>query len=383
MAKRDYYEVLGVDKGADAQTLKKAYRKLAMQYHPDRNPDNPEAEAKFKEINEAYEVLSDDTKRANYDQFGHDGPQGFGGSGGFGGFGGFGGGGVEDIFDMFGDMFGGGFGGSSRPRRRGPERGADIRQDITITFEEAAFGVKKSIKINRTEECSECNGSGAKSGTSKKTCPTCNGAGEVRTAQRTPFGNIMSTRVCSTCQGDGEVLESPCPKCNGQGKTRKVKTIEIDIPAGIDNDQMIKLSNQGDVGSKGGPRGDLYVAVRVMPHTLFTRDGFDIYFEMPITFAQAALGDEVEIPTLHGNVIYNIPEGTQTGTVFRLREKGIQKMRSNSKGDQYVKVIVDTPKKLNDKQKQLLKEFARECGEEVHEKKKSFGQKIEDMFKRK
>jgi molecular chaperone DnaJ len=193
----------------------------------------------------------------------------------------------------------------------------------------------------------------------------------------------MSTRVCSTCQGDGEVLESPCPKCNGQGKTRKVKTIEIDIPAGIDNDQMIKLSNQGDVGSKGGPRGDLYVAVRVMPHTLFTRDGFDIYFEMPITFAQAALGDEVEIPTLHGNVIYNIPEGTQTGTVFRLREKGIQKMRSNSKGDQYVKVIVDTPKKLNDKQKQLLKEFARECGEEVHEKKKSFGQKIEDMFKRK
>ena len=383
MAKRDYYEVLGVDKGADAQTLKKAYRKLAMQYHPDRNPDNPEAEAKFKEIKEAYEVLSDDTKRANYDQFGHDGPQGFGGAGGFGGFGGFGGGGVEDIFDMFGDMFGGGFGGSSRPRRRGPERGADIRQDITITFEEAAFGVKKSIKINRTEECSECNGSGAKSGTSKKTCPTCNGAGEVRTAQRTPFGNIMSTRVCSTCQGDGEVLESPCPKCNGQGKTRKVKTIEIDIPAGIDNDQMIKLSNQGDVGSKGGPRGDLYVAVRVMPHTLFTRDGFDIYFEMPITFAQAALGDEVEIPTLHGNVIYNIPEGTQTGTVFRLREKGIQKMRSNSKGDQYVKVIVDTPKKLNDKQKQLLKEFARECGEEVHEKKKSFGQKIEDMFKRK
>ena len=383
MAKRDYYEVLGVDKGADAQTLKKAYRKLAMQYHPDRNPDNPEAEAKFKEINEAYEVLSDDTKRSNYDQFGHDGPQGFGGAGGFGGFGGFGGGGVEDIFDMFGDMFGGGFGGSSRPRRRGPERGADIRQDITITFEEAAFGVKKSIKINRTEECSECNGSGAKSGTSKKTCPTCNGAGEVRTAQRTPFGNIMSTRVCSTCQGDGEVLESPCPKCNGQGKTRKVKTIEIDIPAGIDNDQMIKLSNQGDVGSKGGPRGDLYVAVRVMPHTLFTRDGFDIYFEMPITFAQAALGDEVEIPTLHGNVIYNIPEGTQTGTVFRLREKGIQKMRSNSKGDQYVKVIVDTPKKLNDKQKQLLKEFARECGEEVHEKKKSFGQKIEDMFKRK
>ncbi|MGL5507815.1 MAG: molecular chaperone DnaJ [Paraclostridium sp.] len=381
MAKRDYYEVLGVDKGADAQTLKKAYRKLAMQYHPDRNPDNPEAEAKFKEVNEAYEVLSDDSKRANYDQFGHDGPQGFGGAGGFGGFGG---GGFEDIFgDMFGDIFGGGFGGGGRPRRRGPERGADIRQDITITFEEAAFGVKKSIKVNRTEECSECNGSGAKSGTSKKTCPTCNGAGEVRTAQRTPFGNIMSSRVCSTCQGEGEVLESPCTKCNGQGKTRKVKTIEVDIPAGIDNDQMIKLSNQGDVGTKGGPRGDLYVAVSVMPHSLFTREGFDIYFEMPITFAQAALGDEVEIPTLHGKVLYDIPEGTQTGTVFRLREKGIQKMRSNSKGDQYVKIIVDTPKKLNEKQKELLREFAKECGEDVHEKKKSFGQKIEDMFKKK
>jgi molecular chaperone DnaJ len=375
--------VLGVGKSADEKEIKKAYRKLAMQYHPDRNPDNKEAEEKFKEINEAYEVLSDETKRRNYDQFGHEGVngQGFGGQG-FGG--GFGSGGFEDIFgDIFGDMFGGGFGGSGRQRRRGPERGADIRQNITIDFEEAAFGKKASIKINRSEECDKCSGTGSKPGTSKKTCPTCNGAGEVRTVQRTPFGNIMSTRVCSTCQGDGEVLESPCPKCNGQGKTRKVKTIEIDIPAGIDNDQMIKLSNQGDVGSKGGPRGDLYVAVRVMPHTLFTRDGFDIYFEMPITFAQAALGDEVEIPTLHGNVIYNIPEGTQTGTVFRLREKGIQKMRSNSKGDQYVKVIVDTPKKLNDKQKQLLKEFARECGEEVHEKKKSFGQKIEDMFKRK
>ncbi|MGL5752305.1 MAG: molecular chaperone DnaJ [Paraclostridium sp.] len=382
VAKRDYYEVLGVDKGADAQALKKAYRKLAMQYHPDRNPDNPEAEAKFKEVNEAYEVLSDDSKRANYDQFGHDGPQGFGGAGGFGGFGGAGG--FEDIFgDMFGDIFGGGFSGGGRPRRRGPERGDDIRQDVTITFEEAAFGVNKSIKINRTEECGECHGSGAKSGTSKKTCPTCNGAGEVRTAQRTPFGNIMSSRACSTCHGEGEVLESPCTKCNGQGKTRKVKTIEVDIPAGIDNDQMIKLSNQGDVGSKGGPRGDLYVAIRVMPHALFTREGFDIYFEMPITFAQAALGDEVEIPTLHGKVIYNIPEGTQTGTVFRLREKGIQKMRSNSKGDQYVKVIVDTPKKLNDKQKELLRAFAIECGEEVHEKKKSFGQKIEDMFKKK
>lgn len=381
MAKRDYYEVLGVDKGADAQTLKKAYRKLAMKYHPDRNPDDKEAEAKFKEINEAYEVLSDETKRANYDRFGHDGVNGgFGGQGGFSGFGG-GAGGFEDIFgDIFGDMFSG-FGGGGRPRRRGPERGADIKQSVTITFEEAAFGVKKSIKINRTEECSECNGSGAKSGTSKKTCPTCNGAGEVRTAQRTPFGNIMSSRTCSTCNGEGEILESPCPKCSGSGKTRKVKTIEIDIPAGIDNDQIIKLNGQGELGTKGGPRGDLYIIVNVKPHTLFTRDGYDVYFELPITFVQAALGDEIEVPTLDGKVMYSVPAGTQTGTVFRLREKGISKMRGNSRGDQYVKVTVEVPKKLNEKQKELLRAFAESCGDEVHEKKKTLGQKIENLFK--
>lgn len=381
--KRDYYEVLGVDKNADAQTLKKAYRKLAMQYHPDRNPDNKEAEEKFKEINEAYEVLSDDTKRQTYDQFGHAGMNGQGGFGGqgFGGQGGFGG--FEDIFgDMFGDIFGGGFGGS-RQRRRGPERGADIRHSIDITFEEAAFGKKASIKINRSEECSECNGSGAKSGTGKKTCPTCNGAGEVRTVQRTPFGNIASSRTCSACNGEGEIVETPCTKCGGKGHTRKVKTIEVDIPAGIDDGQMIKLSGQGEVGSKGGPRGDLYLVINVKPHSLFTREGNDIYFDMPVTFVQAALGDEIEVPTLDGKVKYTIPEGTQTGTVFRLREKGIPRIRGNSRGDQYVKVIVDTPKKLNEKQKDLLRQFAEECGEEVHEKKRTFGQKIEDMFKKK
>ncbi|MFR3071645.1 MAG: molecular chaperone DnaJ [Paeniclostridium sp.] len=381
MAKRDYYEVLGVDKGADAQALKKAYRKLAMKYHPDRNPDDKEAEAKFKEINEAYEVLSDETKRANYDQFGHEGVNGgFGGQGGFGGFGG-GAGGFEDIFgDIFGDMFGGGFGGG-RPRRKGPERGADIKQSVTITFEEAAFGVKKSVKINRTEECSECHGSGSKNGTGKKTCPTCNGTGEVRTAQRTPFGNIMSTRTCSTCNGEGEILESPCPKCSGSGKVRKTKTIEVDIPAGIDDGQIIKLSGQGDLGSKGGPRGDLYIVVNVKSHQLFTRDGYDVYFELPITFVQAALGDEIEVPTLDGKVSYNLPEGTQTGTVFRLREKGIPKLRSNSRGDQYVKVIIDTPKKLNDEQKELLRKFDESCGNKVHEKQRTWKSKIDNFFK--
>ncbi|CCK98879.1 TPA: molecular chaperone DnaJ [Clostridioides difficile] len=375
--KRDYYEVLGISKGAEAQEIKKAYRKLAMKYHPDRNPGDKEAEEKFKEINEAYEVLSDDTKRKTYDQFGHDGLNGQGGFGGQG-FGGF-----EDMFgDIFGDMFGGSFGGG-RTRRRGPQRGADIRQSVTISFEEAAFGKKMSIKVNRSEECEECNGTGAKPGTSKKTCSTCNGTGQVRTVQRTPFGNIASSRPCSTCNGTGEVIESPCSKCHGTGNTRKVKTIEVDIPAGIDDGQMIKLSGQGEVGEKGAPRGDLYIVVNVKSHPLFTRDGNDIYFEMPITFVQATLGDEIEVPTLDGKVKYSVPEGTQTGTVFRLKEKGIPRIRGNSRGDQYVKVVVEIPKKLNDKQKELLREFAKECGSNVHEKKKTFGQKIEDMFKKK
>ncbi|GAA3646974.1 molecular chaperone DnaJ [Asaccharospora irregularis] len=378
--KRDYYESLGVSKEADASEIKKAYRKLAMKYHPDRNPGDKEAEEKFKEISEAYEVLSDETKRRNYDQFGHDGVngQGFGGFGGQGqGFGGF-----EDMFgDIFGDMFGGGF-GSSRVRRRGPQRGADIRQSITITFEEAAFGKKASIKVNRSEECEACNGTGAKPRTSKKTCPTCNGTGEVRSVQRTPFGNIASSRTCGECDGTGEVIETPCSKCHGRGNNRKVKTIEVDIPAGIDDGQMIKLSGQGEVGEKGAPRGDLYIIVNVKPHTLFTREGNDIHFEMPITFVQAALGDEIEVPTLDGKVQYKIPEGTQTGTVFRLKEKGIPRLRGNSRGDQYVKVTVEIPKKLNDKQKDLLREFAKECGTDVHERKKSFGQKLENFFKK-
>ncbi len=377
--KRDYYDVLGVNKTADSAEMKKAYRKLAMKYHPDKNQGDKEAEDKFKEINEAYEVLSDETKRRNYDQFGHEGVngQGFGGSGGYGGFGGSGG--FDDIFgDIFGDMFGGGFGG--RPRRRGPERGADIKQRVSITFEEAAFGKKVQVKMNRSEECDECHGSGAKPGTSTKTCPTCNGSGQVQSVQRTPFGNIASTRTCSTCNGEGEVIDSPCTKCHGKGNIRKTKTIEVDIPAGIDEGQMIKLSGQGELGAKGGPRGDLYIEISVKQHQLFTREGYDVYLEMPITFAQAALGDKIQVPTLDGKVEYDIPEGTQTGTVFRLKSKGIPKLRSSSRGDQYIKVTVEVPKKLNDKQKELIMQFSKECGQEVHEKQKRTMGKIESFF---
>ena len=379
--KRDYYEVLGVDKSADATAIKKAYRKLAMKYHPDKNPGDKEAEEKFKEINEAYEVLSDETKRRNYDQFGHEGVngQGFGGAGGFGGqgFGGF-----DDIFgDIFGDMFGGGFSGGSRQRRRGPERGADIKQRVNISFEEAAFGKKVQVKINRSEECDQCHGSGAKPGTSKKTCPTCHGSGQVQSVQRTPFGNIASTRTCSTCNGEGEVIDSPCSKCHGKGSIRKTKTIEVDIPAGIDNGQMIKLGGQGELGTRGGPRGDLYIEVNVQSHPLFTRDGYDVYLEMPITFAQATLGDKIQVPTLDGKVEYEVPEGTQTGTVFRLKGKGIPKLKSNVRGDQYVKVTVEIPKKLNEKQKELVREFAKECGQEVHQRQKTLSDKIDNFFK--
>ncbi|MEJ8554310.1 molecular chaperone DnaJ [Tepidibacter sp. Z1-5] len=375
MSKRDYYEVLGVEKGASDQELKKAYRKLAMKYHPDRNPDNKEAEDKFKEANEAYEVLSDAQKRQNYDQFGHAGANG--GQGGFD-FNGSGFGGFEDIFgDMFGDIFGG---GRSR-RRNGPERGSDIRYRMSISFEDAAFGIEKEISINRSENCDECSGTGAKPGTSKKTCPTCGGSGEVKQAQRTPFGTMMNVRPCNDCSGSGSIIETPCSKCGGKGDITKKKQINIKIPAGIDDGSAIRLSGEGELGLRGGPRGDLYVVIDVLPHKLFERDGNDVYCEMPITFAQAALGDEVEVPTLDGKVKYKIPEGTQTGTVFRLREKGIPRLRSKTRGDQYVKVVVEVPKRLSEKQKDLLKQFAKESGEEVHEQRKNFFDKMKDLLK--
>lgn len=375
MSKRDYYEILEVEKNANDVELKKAYRRLAMKYHPDRNPDNPEAEDKFKEANEAYEILSDSQKRAQYDQFGHAGTSGQGGFSGSG-FGGF-----EDIFgDMFGDIFGGSFGGRTK-KRTGPEKGSDIRYSITLTFEEAAFGVEKEVKIRRSEKCIDCSGTGAKPGTNKKTCSACSGSGEIRQAQRTPFGTMMNVRACNVCSGTGSVIETPCVKCSGAGEIKKEKQISIKIPAGVDEGSAIRLTGEGELGLRGGPRGDLYVVISVMQHNLFRREGNDVYCEMPITFVQAALGDELEIPTLDGRVKYKIAEGTQTGTVFRLREKGIPRLRGTGRGDQYVKVLVEVPKKLSDTQKDLLKEFAKQSGDEMHEQRKNFFDKVKDLFK--
>ena len=378
MEKRDYYEVLGISKDASEQEIKKAYRKMAMKYHPDKNQGNKESEEQFKEVNEAYEVLSDPQKRRTYDQFGHAGFSGGGfGQGGFSGGQGFGG--FEDMFgDIFGDMFGGGSRGS---RKNGPRKGADMRLRMELKFEEAAFGVEREISIQREEECDTCHGSGAKPGTNSNTCPTCKGSGEVRQTTRTPFGNMMNVAQCPNCHGAGTIIEHKCDTCSGQGRVRKAKKLNVKIPAGVDDGATIKMSSEGQLGLKGGPRGDLYIIINVIPHKLFERDGYNVYLEMPITFVQAALGDEVEVPTLDGKVKYKIPEGTQSGTVFRLRGKGIQHLRSSQRGDQLIRVNVEVPKKLSDKQKDLLKDFAKETGVEVNEQSKNFFDKVRDIFK--
>ncbi|MCT4594604.1 MAG: molecular chaperone DnaJ [Anaeromicrobium sp.] len=375
MAKRDYYEVLGTDKNVDEKELKRAYRKLAMKYHPDKNPGDKEAEEKFKEINEAYEVLSDSEKKARYDQFGHAGVDG---QGGFGS-GGFGAGGFDDIFSDIFDMFGGGF--SSSRRRNGPKKGADLRYELNITFEEAAFGAKKEVNIKRHESCKKCGGTGAKEGTAKKTCSTCNGTGEVRYAQRTPLGQFVNVKPCDLCGGEGHIIESPCDTCHGTGKELKNKTIQINIPEGVDNGSVISLRGEGEPGEKGGPFGDLFIILRVKPHELFKREGNDIICDVPITFTQAALGDELIIPTLDGKVKYKIPEGTQSGTIFRLRGKGIPNMRGYGRGDHYVKIIVEVPKKLNSKQREMLMKFSDVMDEDVHEQRKTFFDKVKEIFK--
>lgn len=360
MANKDYYAVLGLEKGASDDEIKRAFRKLAVKYHPDKNQGNKEAEEKFKDINEAYQVLSDPEKKARYDQFGTADFDGSGfGAGGFGGFdfsdmGGFG-----DIFESF---FGGG--GSSR-RRNGPVKGADIEYTLNLTFEEAVFGVEKEITINRNENCESCRGNGAEPGTSPKTCPTCNGSGQVRVQRQTPLGSFVSTSACDRCGGKGTIVETPCSSCSGRGKVRKTRNIKINVPAGVDTGNVMPLRGQGEHGSNDGPPGDLYIRINVSRSKQFDRRGNDIYIETHISMGKAALGVEITVPTVDGDVKYTIPAGTQSGTMFRLKGKGVPKVHSNTRGDQYVKVIVDTPKNLNSKQKEALEAFMVACGESV------------------
>ena len=381
--KRDYYEVLGVSKDASADDLKKAYRKLAKQYHPDMNPGDKAAEAKFKEVNEAYEVLSDPTKRQRYDQFGHAGVDpSYGGGASYGG-GGFGGFDVGDIFEsFFGGSGFGGFGGSTRTRNpNAPIKGNDINVTIGLSFMEAAKGCKQQITIKRLEKCETCGGTGAKKGTTPETCSECGGTGQVRVQQRTPIGVIQTTRTCSKCSGKGKVIKETCSDCNGMGRVRRSRTLEVSVPAGIDDGQAFVLRGQGDQGVNGGPSGDVNVMVTIRPDTLFERDGFDVWCDIPITFSQAVLGDEIVVPTIDGKVKYNVPEGTQSGTVFRLRNKGIQYVNGRGRGDQYVKVNIEVPRNLTGKQKEALKKFEELSSDKNYEKRKTFFEKLKDAMK--
>ena len=387
--KRDYYEVLGIGKNATDAEIKSAYRKLAKKYHPDLNPGNKEAEEKFKEVNEANDVLSDPQKRQRYDQFGFAGVDpnyaaaNGGGAGGFGG--GFGG---VDLGDIFGDIFGGGFGGgfsgfgggSSTRTANAPRKGHDIQASVILTFEEAAHGCSKKITINRQDTCPDCGGTGAAKGTSPETCPDCGGRGYVVTQQRTPFGVMQSQQPCSHCGGRGTIIRNPCKTCRGTGKTAARKSLEINIPAGIDDDQNIALRGQGDAGSNGGPAGDVIVHVTVKADPMFERDGYDVTIHVPITFSQAVLGDDVEVPTVDGRIVQHIPEGTQSGTKFRLRGQGIQYLNGRGRGDQYVIVDVEIPKKVNRAQREALKAFEDSMKEDNYEKRKGFFKNLRDRF---
>ena len=366
--KRDYYEVLGVDKNASEDEIKRAYKKLARKYHPDMNPGDKEAEEKFKEINEANEVLSDPEKKARYDQFGFAGTDPNYGAGQGGGFGGFD---FGDLGDIFGSFFGGGFGGGRR-NPNAPQRGESIRASLSVEFTEAAFGCEKSITIDRFEQCPTCKGKGCAPGTTPEVCTECHGTGTVTQAQRTPFGMMQSQTVCPKCRGKGQIIHQPCPDCRGAGVVRKRRTIQVNIPAGIDNGQTISLRGQGHSGKNGGPAGDLLITVMVRPHEIFRRDGTAVFCEAPITFTQAVLGGTLEIPTIDGKVKYDIPEGTQTGTVFRLRGKGIPVLNGRGRGDQYVTVNIETPRNLNREQKEALKKFSESLGEGNYEKHKNF-----------
>ena len=387
--KRDYYEVLGIGKNATDAEIKSAYRKLAKKYHPDLNPGDKEAEEKFKEVNEANDVLSDPQKRQRYDQFGFAGVDpnyaaaNGGGAGGFGG--GFGG---VDLGDIFGDIFGGGFGGgfsgfgggSSTRTANAPRKGHDIQASVILTFEEAAHGCSKKITINRQDTCPDCGGTGAAKGTSPETCPDCGGRGYVVTQQRTPFGVMQSQQPCSHCGGRGTIIRNPCKTCRGTGKTAARKSLEINIPAGIDDDQNIARRGQGDAGSNGGPAGDVIVHVTVKADPMFERDGYDVTIHVPITFSQAVLGDDVEVPTVDGRIVQHIPEGTQSGTKFRLRGQGIQYLNGRGRGDQYVIVDVEIPKKVTRAQREALKAFEDSMKEDNYEKRKGFFKNLRDRF---
>ena len=371
--KRDYYEVLGVSKNASEDEIKRAYKKLARKYHPDMNPGDKEAEEKFKEVNEANEVLSNPEKKAKYDQFGFAGvdPNYGAGQGGYGGAGGFD---FGDLGDIFGSFFGGGFGGQRR-NPNAPQRGESIRASVSISFTEAAFGCEKSVTIERSEQCPTCKGSGCAPGTTPEICPDCHGSGTVQTRRQTPMGVFASNGPCRKCGGTGRLIHQPCSDCRGSGAVRKRRTIKVNIPAGIDHGQTISLRGQGGAGKNGGPAGDLLITVMVQPHEIFRRDGVDVFCEAPITFTQAVLGAELEIPTIDGKVKYSIPEGTQTGTVFRLKGKGIPVLNGRGRGDQYVTVVIETPRSLNKEQKEALRRFSETLGENNYEKRKSFFKK--------
>lgn len=377
MTKRDYYEILGVDREASQEEIKKAYRKLARKYHPDVNQEDENAEEKFKEIQEAYEILGDEEKRQKYDRFGHAGVDedayqqgGFGGFGGgdFEGFGGF-----EDIFDAF---FGGGFSGGGSRRQR-PRRGSDLLYRIELEFEEAVFGTEKEAQIPRTEKCEKCDGSGAKPGTSPETCPTCEGMGEIKQVKQTPLGQFVNVSTCTSCGGDGRIIKEKCPECEGEGKVVRRRKVKLNIPAGVDEGTRLRVPGEGQAGTRGGPPGDLYVEVSINPHEYFERDGEDIYYEASISFPLAAIGGEIEVPTLDGKANLRIPEGTQNEAIFKLKNKGVPTKRG--RGHQYVKIRVEVPKKLNAEQKQLLQEFAKSIGVEIPED-KSFFSRVRDTF---
>lgn len=358
MASKDYYEVLGLQKGASDDEIKRAFRKLAIKYHPDKNQGNKEAEEKFKEINEAYQVLSDPEKKANYDRFGTAEPGGFGGgAGGFSGFSDFG-----DFGDIFSDIFGG---GRSSARRNGPVKGDDIEYTLNLTFDEAVFGAEKQFSISRIEKCEDCGGTGAEKGTNLKTCPKCNGQGHINMQTQSLFGVSIRTVTCDQCGGKGKIAEKPCHTCKGKGTERKSRKITIKVPAGVDTGRYMTLRGQGHAGKNGGPAGDLHVVFKVAPSKQFIRKDNDIHVEAHISMGKAALGTEIKVPTIDGDVVYTVPAGTQSGTVFRLKGKGVPIVNTKNRGDQYVKVIVDIPKNLNEKQKEALAEFMRTCGEEV------------------